>query len=163
MSVTIRTDLRPGDIGAIVQMHGTVYAAEYGFDTTFEAYVAGPLARYVLAPSDGDRLWLAEDGGRVVGSAAVIEDSKDEGQLRWFLVEPSARGKGTGTRLLNESIAFARERGYQSVFLWTVSQLESAAKLYRAAGFEKVEERPGRRWGVEVVEQRCVLKLTAPR
>jgi GNAT superfamily N-acetyltransferase len=163
MSVTLRTDLRPGDIGSIVKMHGEVYAAEYGFDTTFEAYVAGPLARYALAPSDGDRLWVADRDGAVVGSVAIIEDSKDEGQLRWFLVGPSERGKGLGTRLLNEAVAFARDRGFGSVFLWTVQQLEAAAKLYRDAGFEKAEERPGRRWGVEVVEERYVLKLTAPR
>jgi ribosomal protein S18 acetylase RimI-like enzyme len=163
MSVTLRTDLRPGDIGSIVQMHGAVYAREYGFDVTFEAYVAGPLARYALAPSDGDRLWIADRDAQVVGSVAIIEASAEEGQLRWFLVDPSARRQGLGTRLLNGAVAFARERGYHSVFLWSVSLLAAAARLYRAAGFEKAEERPGRRWGVEVAEERYVLKLTAPR
>jgi ribosomal protein S18 acetylase RimI-like enzyme len=162
MSITLRTDLRPGDLGAIVQMHGTVYAAEYGFDTSFEAYVAGPLARYALAPSDGDRLWVAERDGRVVGSVAIIESSAEEGQLRWFLVDPAARGCGLGSLLLTEAVQFAQERGFASVFLWTVSQLTSAAKLYRAAGFELAESRPGRRWGVDVVEERHVLKLSRP-
>ena len=159
MPVTLRTDLRPGDLGSIVRMHGTVYAAEHGFDTTFEAYVAGPLARYVLAPSDGDRLWVADNDGVLVGSVAVIEASADEGQLRWFLVDPAARGQGIGSLLLTEAVQFAQERGYKWVFLWTVSQLASAAKLYRTAGFEKVETRPGRRWGADVVEERFVLRL----
>src|SRR5215472_7259139 len=45
--VTVRTYLKPGDIGAIVSLHGILYAGEYGFDPTFEAYVAGPLAEFV--------------------------------------------------------------------------------------------------------------------
>ena len=44
--------------------------------------------------------------------------------------------------------------------LWTVSALEAAARLYRAAGFERVEQRPGRHWGVEVIEERYELVLT---
>src|SRR5690349_5103450 len=47
--VSIRTTPAPGDLGAIVAMHGILYAREYGFDPTFEAYVAGPLADFVCA------------------------------------------------------------------------------------------------------------------
>jgi hypothetical protein len=45
------------------------------------------------------------------------------------------------------------------VFLWTVSALETAARLYRAFGFRKVEEKPGCRWGVQVTEEQHVLRL----
>src|SRR6478672_5540102 len=86
--VTLRTTLRPGDLGAVVQLHGTVYAREYGFDPTFEAYVAGPLAEFVLHPSDRERLWVAERGGRLVGCVAVVAAGPRTAQLRWFLVDP---------------------------------------------------------------------------
>jgi ribosomal protein S18 acetylase RimI-like enzyme len=156
--VTLRTDLRPGDFGSIVHLHGVVYAREYGFDHTFEAYVAGPLAEFVLSSTPGGRLWVAEREGRVVGCVAVVPASPGVGQLRWFLVEPAARGCGLGKRLLEEAVSFCRQAGYGSVILWTVSALTAAA-LYRSAGFCKVEERPGRRWGVEVVEERYELRL----
>jgi GNAT superfamily N-acetyltransferase len=157
--VTIRTSLAPGDVGAIVRLHGILYAREYGFDPTFEAYVAGPLAEFVRAGSDGGRLWIAEQEGRLVGCVAVVAASAETAQLRWFLVDPAARGAGLGKRLLGEAIQFARDAGYRTMILWTVSALTAAAHLYRAAGFRKVEEKPGRQWGVDVVEEKYELAL----
>jgi GNAT superfamily N-acetyltransferase len=156
----LRHDPRPGDLGAVVYLHGTVYAREYGFDPTFEAYVAGPLAEFVLRRGERDRLWIAEKGGHIGGCIAIVATSASEAQLRWFLVEPSARGSGLGRRLLDEAVAFCRGAGYGSVFLWTVSALTAAARLYRSVGFTKVEEQSGVRWGVEVVEEKYGLSLT---
>jgi GNAT superfamily N-acetyltransferase len=155
----LRHDLKPGDLGTIIHLHGTVYAREYGFDLTFEAYVAGPLAEFVRTRTDRDRLWIAERGERIVGSIAIVGTSLREAQLRWFLVEPSARGLGLGKRLLQEAVAFSKQCGYTSVFLWTVSALTAAARLYRSVGFVKVQEMPGTQWGVVVVEEKYALQL----
>lgn len=158
----LRHDLRPGDLGAIVRMHGTIYAREYNFDLTFEAYVAGPLAEFVRTRTARDRLWIIERGDDIVGCVAIVGTWRTEAQLRWYLVDPSARGLGLGRRLLGEAIAFCRQQAYESVFLWTVSALTAAARLYRAFGFQRVAERPGRLWGVDVVEERFVLDLRRP-
>ncbi len=83
--------------------------------------------------------------------------------MRWFLVDPDARGRGVGSRLLEEAVAFARLQGYAVIFLWTVSALTAAARLYERAAFVKVEERPGRMWGVDVVEEQYRLVLNARR
>ena len=157
--VAIRTTLRPGDVGEIVRLHGVLYAREHGFDATFEAYVAGPLAAFVIAGSPRERIWIAEREGRVVGCIAIVAASDEVAQLRWYLVDPSARGLGLGTMLLSEAISFSRAQGYRSIILWTVSALEAAARLYRAAGFRLGEEKPGRHWSVDVVEQEYELVL----
>ena len=157
---SVRTTLKPGDLGSIVRLHGTIYAQEYGFDATFEAYVAGPLAEFVVRmPAAHERLWIAERDGRVVGCIAIVAAAPEEAQLRWFLVDPTARGIGLGTRLLRDAIAFCQEHGYRRVSLWTVDALTAAARRYRAAGFVLAEERPGRRWGADVIEQRYELEL----
>src|SRR5215472_7717274 len=129
---TLRHDLRPGDLGSVVALHGTLYAREYGFDPTFEAYVAGPLSDFVRAADPRSRLWLAEQGERIVGCVAVVAASPQVAQLRWFLVDPSARGTGLGKRLLREALAFCESCEYTSVVLWTERSLTAAAHLYRA-------------------------------
>jgi GNAT superfamily N-acetyltransferase len=159
MSASIRTHWRAGDLGAIVCLHGTIYAQEYGFDPTFEAYVAGPLSEFVRSASCRERLWIAEDDGEILGCMAIVAASQTKAQLRWFLVVPEARGTGLGKRLLAEAVTFCKEAGYGSVILWTVSALKAAAHLYQLAGFRKVEEKSGKLWGVDVVEQKYELVL----
>jgi GNAT superfamily N-acetyltransferase len=158
--VTLRTELKPGDIGYVIYLHGILYAREYGFDHTFEAYVAGPLSEFARAASARERLWIAEREGRIVGCIAIVACSPQVAQLRWFLVDPSSRGTGVGKRLLTEAVAFCKSCGYRSIILWTVSALVAAAHLYRLAGFRKCEEKSGKMWGVEVVEERYELTLS---
>jgi GNAT superfamily N-acetyltransferase len=155
----IRTELVPGDIGSIVHLHGIFYAREYGFDHTFEAYVAGPLAAFALAPSVRQRIWIAEHEERIVGCIALVEAEPDVAQLRWFLVDPAVRGMGLGRHLLEESVKFGREAGYSRIFLWTVSALSAAAHLYRSLGFEITESNPGRQWGADVVEEKYEMRI----
>jgi GNAT superfamily N-acetyltransferase len=160
--ITIRTDFRPGDLGAVVHLHGTIYGRERGWDATFEAYVAGPLSKFVLRADPGERLWIAENGDQIVGCVAIVAARPQTAQLRWFLVDPATRGAGLGRRLLREAVAFCRAAGYSRIALWTERSLTAAAHLYRAEGFRLVREKPGRRWGAEVVEERYELKLSEP-
>jgi GNAT superfamily N-acetyltransferase len=157
--ITLRTGLRPGDLGSIVYLHGVVYAQERGFDSSFEAYVAGPLSDFVRSGNERQRLWIAERDGGIVGCIAIVAAAPRTAQLRWFLVDPSARGAGLGKRLLAEAVAFCRGCGYAEVMLWTESALTAAAHLYRATGFQKTEEKPGRMGGVDVVEEKYELHL----
>lgn len=160
-AVTLRTHLAPGDLGELVHLHGVLYAREHGFDHTFEAYVARPLAEFVLAASPRERLWIAECDSRRVGCVAIVASSSEIAQLRWFLVDPSARGIGLGKRLLNEAVDFCEASGYRAVTLWTVSALAAAAGLYRRAGFQRVEQKPAKKWGVDVVEEKYELSLAS--
>lgn len=152
----VRTELLPGDIGTVVYQHGIIYSREWGFDASFEPYVAAPLAQFALSRTERDRLWIAEREGRFAGCIAIVGTSAKEAQLRWFLVDASARGSGLGKWLLHEAIAFARACGYRSIVLWTVSALSTATHLYRSAGFRKVGEKPGY-WGVPVIEEKYEL------
>jgi GNAT superfamily N-acetyltransferase len=159
--ITVRHDLRPGDMGRVIAQHGELYAREYCFDHGFEAYVAETMAEFgKLARPGRDRLWVAERGGHLLGSIAIIGREEGLAQLRWFLVHPDARGAGLGRRLVDEALAFCRSAGYRSVCLWTVNGLDAAAHLYLKSGFRKTEAKPAvALWGAILSEERYDLTL----
>ena len=159
-SISIRAGIKPGDLGAIMHLHGVLYAEESGLDWTFEFYIAQGYAEAAEAFTSGRaRLWVAEDTGKVVGSIAIVEHSPDAAQLRWFLLHPSVRGQGLGRRLLKEAVEFSRASGYRRVFLWTLGNLDAATHLYRTFGFQKTEEATHRLWGKTLTEERYELSL----
>jgi GNAT superfamily N-acetyltransferase len=159
--VTVRAGLKPGDIGYITYLHGVVYDEEYGLDVTFEPYVAMPLAEFALNQGNPrQRIWVVERYGVVCGSAAIVEHSREEAQFRWLLLSRDARGIGLGSRLVDWALAFCIEQGYRSVFLWTFSELEAAAHLYRRHGFTLTEEKTHTIWGRTLTEQRYDLRLS---
>jgi GNAT superfamily N-acetyltransferase len=163
--MNLRTHVQPGDLGRIVALHGTLYAAEHGLEATFEAYVAGTLGHFAR-PWDAtrERLWLAEQADELVGCAGLIQASATQAQFRWLLVAPSARGQGLGTRLLREAIAFAEAAGYAEIFLDTIAELPEAARLYESAGFRCIATQPTvPMWGRLVTEQRYALRLPRER
>lgn len=149
-----------GDLGWVVQQHGALYAREFGWDATFEAYVVRIVAEYVETPDDGRRAaWIADAGGRRVGCILCMPLNEDVAQLRLFVVEPSARGLGIGTRLVRECVRFARQAGYRRMTLWTYDVLAAARRVYQRAGFTLVSEQPEVRFGHELVGQRWELDL----
>jgi N-acetylglutamate synthase-like GNAT family acetyltransferase len=158
-SVSIRHDMRPGDVGYITYLHGILYAPEQGWDHTFDSYVAIPLAKFAKSHSSAERIWIVEKEGRIVGSTAIVKFSEKEAQLRWLLLHHDLRGRGLGRRLVEEALAFCRDAGYSSVFLWTVSTLPIAARLYRSVGFHEIEELPHELWGSMVTEVKYELEL----
>ncbi len=160
-TITVRHEFKPGDIGYLTYLHGTLYAKESGWDHTFEAYVAGPLSEFAKSHSPRERIWLVDSQGHVAGSIAIVEASKESAQLRWFLLDAAIRGKGLGRLLMDEALEFCREQGYRHLFLWTEASLTVAARLYARAGFRLTEEKTHEFWGAMVTEQRYDLALSA--
>jgi GNAT superfamily N-acetyltransferase len=140
-------------------LHGSLYAAEYGWDASFERYVAEPLAEFAARGNPRERIWIVENSSAIVGCIAIVEATPHEAQLRWFLLHPLARGRGLGRTLARNAVEFARSAGYRSVFLWTVRELEAAARVYVALGFRVTDESTCERWGATVTEQRYQLDL----
>lgn len=151
---------RPGDIGWVVQQHGELYAREYGLNQAFEALVADIAARFVrnFQPT-WERCWIAELDGERVGSVFVARKSKTVAQLRMLVLAPGARGMGLGARLTDESLAFARAKGYRKMVLWTNSCLLAARGIYAARGFVLTKSEAYEGFGQALVGETWELKL----
>ena len=159
---TLLRPSRPGDLGWIVERHGALYAAEFGYDATFEGLVAGIAADF-LGRNDParERCWIAEHCGSRVGAVLLVRADDETARLRLLFVEPRARGKGIGARLVAECTRFAREGGYRRVVLWTQSHLAAARKLYVDAGFVRVAASPHRSFGQDLGAETWELGLDA--
>ncbi|MEV4680196.1 bifunctional helix-turn-helix transcriptional regulator/GNAT family N-acetyltransferase [Streptomyces kurssanovii] len=154
-------DPGPGDLGWIVQRHGALYAAEYGWDAGFEGLVARIVADFAQEHDPRlERVWIAETDGRPVGSVMCVRDvAPDTARLRLLLVEPEARGHGLGDRLVRAAVDFARDAGYRDMVLWTNDVLTAARRIYQRAGFTLVAEKPHRSYGADLVGQDWRLTL----
>jgi DNA-binding MarR family transcriptional regulator/GNAT superfamily N-acetyltransferase len=152
--VRIREASEPGDYGWIVQRHGELYAAEYGWGPDFEGLVARIVADHLAEPDRGRvRAWIAERDGRRIGCVSCARRDAGTAQLRVLLVEPESRGQGLGARLVDECLAFARSVGYRRIALLTYDALGDARRIYQRAGFTLTEERPEHAFGHDLVAQ----------
>jgi len=151
---------QPGDIGWITYRHGVIYAQEYGWDERFEALVAEIAAKFILnLDPKRERCWIAEKDGEIAGCVFLVKKSERIAKLRLLLVEPTARGLGIGSRLVEECIKFARKCGYRKITLWTQSVLTAARHVYKQKGFLMVHEEPHHSFGQDLVSETWELKL----
>lgn len=145
---------RPGDMGQVVAAHGRLYAAEYGFDMSFEALVARIAADFIDQFDPARHCcWIAERDGKVVGSVFVVDAGDRVAKLRMLFVDESVRGLGIGRRLTEEAMRFARSAGYTRMTLWTNDILTAARQIYRKAGFELMASEPLTAFGVSMVAE----------
>ena len=159
-SPSILREPRPGDMGWVVQSHGALYASEYGWDASFEALVAEITAKFLRSfDASRERCWIAEIDGVQVGSVFLVRESDEVAKLRLLLVDPAARGRGLGRRLVSECIAFAHACGYRKITLWTQSILVSARNIYRDSGFVLMKAEPHRSFGQSLTGETWEMKL----
>ena len=157
--ISIRTELRPGDLGYVVHMHGALYGKEYNYGIQFESYVAKGLCEfYEKYDPQRSRVWICEHNNRRIGFLLLM-DRMESAQLRYFLIEPEYRGIGLGSKLMNLYMDFLRECGYKTSYLWTTHELTTAANLYKRFGFQLTEDKESNAFGKPLREQRYDLVL----
>ncbi|HEX3047875.1 MAG TPA: GNAT family N-acetyltransferase [Bacillota bacterium] len=159
-ALVIRNEIRPGDIGEIISLHGLQFNKEYGFGIGFEAMIAQSVSDFYLTMQPGrDQLWIIESQHHVVGVTGVVGKSDAKAQIRWVLVHPGFRGCGLGRKLLENALRFCENAGFETVFLHTFKMFKEAANLYKSLGFILTEEKEVCYWGQPLSEQCYELKL----
>lgn len=158
--ITIRP-FRETDVDFVISRQLALYRREHGFTSeTWKAYLTDGV-RHFVEQFDGRRdcMYILERDGVPSGCVAITHVDEATAQLRFFFLEPDARGIGAGHRLLDMAIDFCRDRKYGRVFLWTFSTLMAARHLYETKGFRVTETHENRDWGEPVLEERWDLGL----
>jgi GNAT superfamily N-acetyltransferase len=150
----IRPADQPGDLGWMVQAHGEVYAAEYGWDSSFEALVARIVADFAAEHDAGrEAAWIAELDGQRAGCIMCVAADQVTAELHVLLTLPGARGYGIGHTLVQTCMDFGRAAGYHRMVLWTNSLLVAAIRIYLASGFRLTGEDKHHSFGADLVGQ----------
>lgn len=137
MALTIRP-IQPADNEPLASLIRTVFR-EFKIDKPGTVYT-GPTtdALYQLFERAASAYFVAEENGVLLGGCGVYPtEGLPEGcaELVKFYLAASARGKGVGNKLMQQSIAAARELGYKQLYLESFPELARAVSMYEKAGF----------------------------
>jgi len=136
----------PADAEAIASVLFKSFV-EYQPRYTAEGFTATVLRpQQIEARMTEGPIWVALENGVFVGTVSVV--LKPEGlYIRGMAVDPIARGKGIGRKLLDCAEEFAIQNGCERLFLNTTPFLSSAIKLYERYGFQRSSAGPDNLFG----------------
>jgi GNAT superfamily N-acetyltransferase len=87
----------------------------------------------------GGVIYLAETGGEIVGSAALMKEHEGVYELAKMAVTENYRGKGISKLLIEKCIHEAKQLNASKITLFSNHQLKTALHLYQQYGFKHVE------------------------
>jgi GNAT superfamily N-acetyltransferase len=135
------------DVIDIVQLLIAGEVGETGVDTLDQAALPAYLKAFDAIDRDpGERLFVAEVAGRVVGTIQITfcQTLVHRGRLRATLesvhVAPDMRGRGVGAQMVAHAIAVAREHGAGIVQLTSNKLRIDAHRFYERLGFTRSHE-----------------------
>jgi putative acetyltransferase len=94
----------------------------------------------------GSAYFIAEENGLILGGAGIFPtEGLPEGtcELVKMYLSKDARGKGLGQKMISFSMQWAKENGYQQVYLETMPELKKAVHVYEQFGFHYLNEPMG--------------------
>jgi putative acetyltransferase len=86
----------------------------------------------------GGFIYLAGFEGKIIGSAALLNEGDGQYELAKMTVDPSFRGMGIGKILLEKCFEKARQLGAKKIVLFSNAKLKAALNLYTRFGFKHV-------------------------
>jgi GNAT superfamily N-acetyltransferase len=113
-------------------------------------------------PEPHSAVFVAEDGGRVVGFASIGEsgEAADEGELYAIYVLPESWGSGAGPALMATAVGALRAEGFRDAILWVLEDNPRARRFYEREGWSRDGgSREGEHLGVRTAEVRYRLAL----
>lgn len=114
---------------------GTVYY-DSTTDVLFQLFQQTPRSIYFIAERDGEVV----GGGGIFPSPGLPDDTCE--LVKMYLL-PQVRGVGLGKKIIQQCIAYAKENGYNNIYLETMPELKQALKTYEKFGFEYINHPMG--------------------
>jgi GNAT superfamily N-acetyltransferase len=97
------------------------------------------MLEWIVEDDPGTTLFVARDGGRIVGTLTLAVFPIPTGVRAWIedvVVDEAARGSGAGAALVQAALDRAADVGARTVDLTSRPDREAANRLYLRMGFE---------------------------
>lgn len=132
-----------GDISALIREAFGPFEAEYS-EEAFQ--YTTPSADVVRDRFNEGPIWVAvADGNSIIGTVSGLPEA-ERFYIRSMAIKPTVQRGGIGQRLLDTLEAYAREGGFEKLYLYTTFVLPGAKRLYDKNGFYVVRETTPEEW-----------------
>ncbi|WP_250512023.1 bifunctional helix-turn-helix transcriptional regulator/GNAT family N-acetyltransferase [Caballeronia sp. INDeC2] len=136
---------RAGDFGWMIERQAHLYSGERP-KLFSEARTAKTVARFLgemQANTPRIACWVAEQGNAMrVGAALLSAESENQARIELLFVEPGARRRGIGERLVAACTNFAHGARYDQVICRLDEPHEELCALFMRTGFTALPEGP---------------------
>jgi DNA-binding MarR family transcriptional regulator/N-acetylglutamate synthase-like GNAT family acetyltransferase len=150
---------RGGDFGWMIERHAHLCSGD-GPKIHSEAFAARMVARFLASmQANTPRIacWVAEqNSGTRVGSAMLTTESETHARIDLLFVEPGARRRGLGERLVAACTNFAHGARYEQVICHIEAAQEDLCALLQRTGFTLVREDSASVLWQKELHQMCV-------
>ena len=123
----------PGDAAAFRQLNEAWIGKYFAIEEKDSEVLNDPF-NYILKP--GGHILMAVQAGSPIGCCALLAMGDGCYEVAKMCVSEGLRGQGTGRRLLNYVVEYARSIGARRLYLETNTKLANAIHLYEAVGFQ---------------------------
>lgn len=152
--VTLTTDFTHEDIKHSIEKHIEIFDTEFGFTEYFNEMVRDAIGDFEnIYNPEKDFMLVSKVDGKFAGTITLLGEENGNARLRYFFVEPFARGKGVGKITFTTAMDLAKEMGYTHLYFSTFNVLKVARTMYRQLGFEITKTLPEEEVGAGVIEE----------
>lgn len=145
--IAIRT-AHTDDIQALQELNDEIFIDNSKYDTDLDMnWAKGPKGKeyFTFLVNDPQSLCLiVEDEGRKIGYIAAGVKEIDYRNSKYAEVQnmgvtPEYRSKGIGTMLMEKCTEWAKEKGYQKLFVSVYIANQNAIAFYKKSGFVEID------------------------
>ncbi|MDT0676072.1 GNAT family N-acetyltransferase [Autumnicola musiva] len=98
--------------------------------------VLGNPGKYIINP--GGNIFFVKYENKIVATVALFRLQKDIYELTKMAVTPEYQGKKIGQKLMEHTLSFARNQGWDCLIIYSNRKLENAIFIYKKYGFEEI-------------------------
>lgn len=128
------------DVPALCVLINSLFIQEAEFKPNHEVQARSLVA--VINDSEIGDIIVAREGGKIIGMVSILYTVSTAlgGRVALFedmIVSSEVRGAGVGSKLIERSIEFAKEKGCKRITLLTDYDNERAHRFYQRHGFNR--------------------------